>query len=200
MKHLTLYLLGAVCTALFCSAAAAQGYAIDSANSQLNFISVKNNAVAETHRFGSVSGSVGADGSAEVFIALATVDTGIEIRDTRMRELLFDVANNPLAQLQASVSAKVLAGVADGQTQSLDLPASLQLHGNTADITLPLMAVPTGDNGVLVSTRMPVLIQAEQFGLVKGINQLREIAGLKAIATAVPVTVVLRLEPVATGN
>lgn len=195
MNHSPIRLLAVAGFALFCGSASAQGYSIDSAASQLNFVSVKNNAVAEMHRFGSVSGGLAADGSAEVFVALATVDTGIEIRDTRMRELLFDVANNPLARLQATVPAQVLEGLNSGKPQTLDLPAKLQLNGATADISLPLIAVPEGNGKLLVSTRMPVLIQAEDFGLGKGITQLREIAGLKAIATAVPVTFVLQLSP-----
>lgn len=200
MNHSPTRLLAAAGLALFCGAASAQGYSVDSAASQLNFVSVKNNAVAEMHRFGSVSGGIADDGAAEIFIALATVDTGIEIRDTRMRELLFDVANNPLARLQATVPAAVLEGLDTGKPQSLDLPAKLQLHGKTVEISLPLIAAPAGQDGVLVSTRAPVLIQAEDFGLGKGVTQLREIAGLKAIATAVPVTFVLHLTPVDTAE
>ena len=186
----------AIAAALFCTTAQAGGYAIDSANSALNFVSVKNNAVAETHRFGSVSGGVAEDGSAEVFIALATVDTGIEIRDTRMRNVLFNVPEHPLAQLKATVPTQALAALADGEPQSLDLRAILELAGQSGEITLPVLASPSKNGGLLVVTRQPVLVQAEAFGLDAGINKLREIAGLNAIATAVPVTFLLHLSPV----
>lgn len=192
LAHLLIVAAGA----LFAANAHASAYAIDSAASQLNFVSIKNNAVAETHRFGSVSGGVADDGAAEVLIALATVDTGIEIRDSRMRELLFDVPNHPLARLNAQVPAEVLQTVASGAAASLELPAKLELFGTTQDITLPLLATPSEGGDLLVTTRAPVVVQAEDFGLGKGVTQLREIAGLNAIATAVPVTFVLRLVPV----
>lgn len=192
--------LVALLTGLASPAALAGAYAIDSANSQLNFISIKNNAVAETHRFASVSGGVAEDGRAQVFIALSTVDTGIEIRDTRMRELLFDVAKHPLARLDATVPAAVLEGLADGVPQQFELPASLELAGQSQSITLAVNAVSLTASRVMVSTQVPVLIDASQFGLTKGVNQLREIAGLQAIATAVPVSFVIELARVSTAD
>ena len=199
MINLLIRTAATVVALVLCAPALAGSYAIDSSESQLNFVSVKNNAVAETHRFGSVSGSIDADGSAEVFIALATVDTGIEIRDTRMRDMLFDVAKHPLAKLTATVPTDVLNALADGKSQSLDLAATLELVGSTADITLPVHATPA-NGSVRVTTREPVLISAETFGLDKGIAKLREVAGLDAIATAVPVTFMLNLRPAADQN
>ena len=42
-------------------------------------------------------------------------------------------------------------------------------------------------NRILVHGISPVIVSAGDFGLAEGIEKLREIAGLPAIATAVPV-------------
>ena len=60
-------------------------------DSTLSFISTKAVNVAEIHKFTTLSGGVDDTGNVTgISIALASVDTGIEIRDDRMREMLFD--------------------------------------------------------------------------------------------------------------
>ena len=54
---------------------------LDNDASTLTFTSIKAGTVAETHTFGELAGSIGADGNASLVIDLDSVDTGIEIRD-----------------------------------------------------------------------------------------------------------------------
>jgi hypothetical protein len=49
------------------------------------------------------------------------------------------------------------------------------------------------NGSLLVNSVKPVIIKAVDFNLVKGIEKLRQLAGLPSISTTVPVSFVLRL-------
>ena len=50
------------------------------------------------------------------------------------------------------------------------------------------MISPNTDGTITVTSITPMIIDADNFGLVAGINKLQEIAGLKSITRTVPVT------------
>jgi len=54
-----------------------------------------------------------------------------------------------------------------------------------------VIITPAKDGSIVVSSAQPVLLQASEFGLVEGINKLRDIAKLQHIATTVPVSFTL---------
>ena len=71
---------------------------------------------------------------------------------------------------------------------STELPLTLSLHGLEKNLTVPVNVF--GESGKLrVITSRPVIVSAADFGLGESIEALRELAGLKTISTAVPVTV-----------
>ena len=53
------------------------------------------------------------------------------------------------------------------------------------------MINPNQDKTITISTITPMLIDAESFKLIAGINKLKEIAGLKSITRTVPLTFTL---------
>ena len=160
---------------------------LDSGSSSLNFISIKNNAIAETHSFGSLVGYVSAQGDARITINLDSVETLVPIRNERMREMLFETAGFPTASASATIDRAVLDAVSGGGSVSAELPFKLSLHGIEQDLTAAVLV--TGETGGLrVVTRRPMLVSAGDFGLDEGIEALRKVAGLKSISTAVPVT------------
>ncbi len=166
---------------------AAAQWELDSGKSSLNFISVKNNAIAESHSFGSLVGFVGETGNAQVTVNLDSVETLIPIRNERMREMLFDTAAFPTATASTRVDPGILQAVSDGGSVSAELSLKLTLHGLQKVVAAPVLVVGEGDT-LRVVTRRPILLSANDFGLERGIEALREVAGLKAISTAVPIT------------
>ena len=160
---------------------------LDNEKSTINFISIKNNLVAETHSFTSIVGFIGADGNVQVAIDLDSVDTLIEIRNERMREMLFETAKFPAAKISAKVDAALIAGLVAVGTMTAEIPVTVSLHDVEKKIVAPLTIM--SDRGRLrVFTSRPIVINVADFGLTKGVDALREIAGLSAIAGAVPVT------------
>lgn len=182
-------------TLLLAAGAARAQWELDNDKSTVNFVSIKNDKVAEIHSFTSLVGYIGADGKVQLGIDLDSVETLIPIRNERMRELLFDTAKFPAANISAQVDPVILAATADGGVVTADLPITLSLHGIEQTLTAPVVVVREGDNRLRVLTSRPVLVNAVDFGLDSGITALREIAGLKAISVAVPVTLQLVFIP-----
>ncbi len=161
-------------------------------SSQINYVSVKNNAIAENNVITGVSGGLTRAGELSVVLDLTTVDTGVQIRNERMQQMLFEVFDFGTATLEGSLSATQLASLQAGEVVRAALPLELNLHGVTQSVTAELLAVPHA-GGVLVTSTAPVLINAGDFGLQAGVTALQEIAGLNSISRAVPVTVNLEL-------
>lgn len=175
---------------LACSQALAQ-WELDSERSAINFISVKNAAIAETHSFAGLVGYIGESGNVQLNIDLASVETLIPIRNERMRELLFETGSFPSATASASVDKQVLSEVAQGGTVTTEIPVQLDLHGVQAELQVPVTVFSDGANLRVVSSR-PVVVNAADFKLAAGVEALREVAGLNTISTAVPVTLNLQ--------
>ncbi len=159
--------------------------------SSLSFVSVKAGNVGEVHRFRSLSGSVTDDGVVSVEIGLASVDTLIPIRDERMRELLFEVAQFPSASVTAQVSVEDVLGAPIGSVVPTANEGVLRLKTSELAVTMQLSVARLSADRVMVSSAQPVVVNAASVGLVAGIEKLREVAGLPSISNAVPVSFVL---------
>lgn len=162
--------------------------------SRLTYVSIKSGEVLETNRFNDLSGSVSKSGTASVTIDLASLETGVDIRNQRMRELFFEVADHPTATVTAAIDPGDFADLAVGETTTQPLDATLELKGVEGEIESQVEVTRTAPDRVVASSIEPVLVYADAFGLGEGIEQLREIAGLPSITPAVPVTFALTFE------
>lgn len=162
--------------------------------SALSFVSTKAINVAEVHKFAELSGGVGADGMVRISIDLASVDTSIELRDERMRELLFNTAEYSTAEISAQVDAAELAGLSVGQSVDMTVEGVLTLHGETRPLMMSVVVARSGDSNLLVMSKKPVVVNAPEFNLAEGVEALRAIAGLPSISLAVPVSFVLTFD------
>ena len=163
--------------------------------SNVGFVSVKAGNVGEAHSFKKLSGSVEPDGTVAVAIDLASVDTGIDIRNQRMRDMLFEVANFPDAKLTAKIDPNAIKALKPGERKTIAVPVTLDLHGTTNAIEAPLTVTRLAGDSVLVETAKPLIIDASAVGLEAGVGKLQEVAKLPAISTAVPVTASLVFKP-----
>ncbi len=174
--------------ALLIALPASAEWALDYDASRINFVTTKANAAAEVHTFGIVDGDILGNGNVAVTIDLDSVDTAIEIRDERMRTMLFETETYPTATLVGIVDVEAVEALAVGDSSNMSLESQLMLHGTQLSVTLDLTVSRLSENRVLVSSRKPVIINAGQVGLAAGVEALREIAGLPSISPAVPVT------------
>jgi polyisoprenoid-binding protein YceI len=190
MTLLRSFMLG-ICLQLI-GALAWADWELDSTASVINFATIKNDSVGEINTIKSLEGSISVSGAAQITIHLASVETLIEIRNERIRSLLFETATFPVAQVEAQVDPALMAGANEGEVHQLDLPVTLTLHGVQRDLTAPVSVLVENDGGLLVFTTHPVLVNAADFGLDSGIEALRNVAGLKSISNVIPVTLQFR--------
>ena len=159
--------------------------------SKVGYVSIKNNAIAEHNVFSGVTGSLSKKGQLKINIDLSTVETQVDIRNQRMRELFFEVTQYPQAVVTAELDVQELAQIDSGAPLEIVKPFTLSLHGVEATAEAHLRVVAVGGRA-WVSTVRPILISAADFGLEGGVSALQKIAGLEAIAAVVPVSVDLK--------
>jgi polyisoprenoid-binding protein YceI len=186
--------LGLLVALSVAQAARAATWTLDSSASFLSFASIKAQDIGEVHGFSDLSGSVAEDGSAKITIDLGSVSTGIDIRNERMREMLFNVAQFPVATVTASIPLDTLADLPTGDSAVRDVAAQLSLAGESNDLAMPLMVTRLSETRVMVQPLQLLMVQADDYALGEGIRKLREVAGLDHISHAVPATFMLVFE------
>lgn len=181
LSLLTLVLLPLV------SASALAQWSLDNEASSLSFVTIKADHVAEAHTFDQLSGSLSRSGELSVEILLSSVNTMIPIRNERMQAMLFETNIFPAATVSAEVNVGDLAGMSAGSQRRQAVPFTLNMHGMEQTYTADVMVTRLA-GGLQATTLKPILVTAEQYGLVSGVDALREVAGLPSISRAVPVT------------
>jgi polyisoprenoid-binding protein YceI len=166
---------------------------VDNDTSTLSFVTVKVEHVAEVHTFDRLSGSISPSGDVNIEIELASVNTLVPIRNERMQSMLFETNIFPTAAITGAVDIAAFAAMNTGSSEKVALTFDLLLRGQSQTYTTDVM-VTRLNSGLMVSTIKPIIVMAESFDLLKGVQALREVAGLPSISRAVPVTFQLMLE------
>ncbi|KWV69991.1 YceI family protein [Pseudomonas paracarnis] len=177
---------------LTCAAVPAHAdWYLDNESSRLSFVTTKNTEVAEVQRFLVLHGKVDAKGAARLEVELDSINSGIPLRDERMRKELFEIKTFPEAQISAQINLQPISDLASGAQLELRLPLSVTLHGKTQTYSAELLATRLDERRFQVVTLEPVVLHAEDFDLAPGVATLRKAAGLKSISLSVPVGAVL---------
>jgi polyisoprenoid-binding protein YceI len=167
--------------ALLLGAGAQAGWTLDGGASSFYYVTSKAGAVTEVNTFGGLSGEIADDGTALLVIDLATVNTSVEVRDQRMRDIAFKVGEFPMARVSVKVDAAALAGMAPGTLSAASYEATLSMHGVNAPIAAELRVVKLDADTVLVQTAKPLLVAASAVGLAEAVEELRTVANLPSI-------------------
>lgn len=163
-------------------------WTLDGEASELSYVTIKSGEIAEANSFEALSGSVSADGAASIEIDLASVSTGVDIRDERMREVLFVVADNPSATVTAQIDPVAFEALGVGESAETTLEGTLSLKGIEAPFLAEVTVTRAGADRVLAVSNAPVIIEASRFELTDGLGQLQALAGLPSITPVVPVS------------
>lgn len=181
-----------LCTAALaaglCLCGPAVAWTLDGDKSAISYVTIKNAATAEPNLLTGLSGSVDDDGAARIDIALASVETYVDIRNERMREFLFRVSEHPVASLTARLDLDKLSMLDEGATTDTEFDVTIAANGTETDYPVIAAVTRVGANRVLVSARQPVIVYADDLGYDEGVAKLQEIAGLESIQLTVPVS------------
>lgn len=189
----TRHLLAITVSLFACSSAFAE-WTLNNSKSSLNFVSTKAIDIAEVHHFSQLVGRVSDNGKAVLTIELASVETGIPIRNERMLEMLFETRKFPLATVRSKIDMDIVNAIATGASQNMAIDLELDLHGVRVDIAANVVVVKLDDKTLMVSSVGPVILNASTVELSEGIEALREVASLPSIGNAVPVSFILTFE------
>ncbi len=159
---------------------------LDNSNSSVSFVTTKVQDIQEVMRFDRLSGEISDEGQVEIQIEATSVNTAIAIRDDRMKEHLFEVAQFP----EISVLADIDVANLPEQTGMVQIPATLQILGMKYGVELNLLVSVTEEQ-ILVVSAEPVLVNAGELGLAKGLDTLGQLAGGIWIGQSVPVSFAL---------
>ncbi|GAA0673319.1 YceI family protein [Rheinheimera tangshanensis] len=182
MKKLALVVAAAL------SFSAAADWSVKSSQSSLNFVSVKNEVVAETHSFKDLTGSLTEAGDFAVAIPAMSIDTMIPIRNERILEHVLAAKQYATINAKGKVDSKVLAGLKTGDSVVVDQALDLTLLTKTQSLTAKVKVTKVSDSQLVVTTVAPIMLDVNKFELNAGVEKLRELAGLKSISPLVPTT------------
>ena len=147
--------------------------------------------LAEAHRFRTLTGKVSINGTAEISIDLASVDTLIPIRDERMREHLFQTVRFPQAIVSLKFDPVEVESITEGASGTVQLVGELAMMSQRVPVRADALVVRLTPRRVLVVSRTPVVVNAASLSLVGGIEKLRELASLPSISKAVSISFAL---------
>jgi polyisoprenoid-binding protein YceI len=147
---------------------------LSTTESGFSFISTKNSNHTEEHSIQFASGLVDDQGQMTLVLDLATVDTMIPIRDQRMRDILFEIEDHPVATISSQLDQSMPL------LKAFEAKFNLDLHGVKKDMQAQVLIQSAGEQ-LVVTNYEPVSVNGKDFGLDPAINQLTKIAGLRSI-------------------
>jgi OOP family OmpA-OmpF porin len=170
------------------TANAQQEWLLNANTSRLYMQTAKNNAIIETHRFTGLDGSVSRNGEATIKIDLISVKSGIDVRDVRMRFLLFETFKFPQAEITAKLDMSKLQDLTSQVRLTYPLKFKLNLHGVEREFEAPVAVTRITDQSVSVASAEPIIVTADDFGLTAGVAKLAEAVGGIPIVAASSIT------------
>jgi outer membrane protein OmpA-like peptidoglycan-associated protein/polyisoprenoid-binding protein YceI len=184
--------VGAVALAAILSsvatASAQQEWLLNGTASRFYMQTAKANAIIETHQFTGLDGGVTKDGDATFKIDLISVASGIDVRDVRMRFLLFETFKFPQAEVTAKLDMSKLQELVSTTRINYPLKFTLNLHGVVREVETPVFITRLSDKSIAVTSAKPIIVTGESHALVAGIAKLSEAVGGTPIVTAASIT------------
>ena len=187
-----------LCLAL--SPGAFADWKLDAARSSITYLSTKivagvHGTIFEPNRFHRFSATIADGGEVRVVIDLDSVDTGVAIRDERVKEHAFAVARHPRATVSLALPQAARRGWAPGETAVYDLSAELDLRGQARPVGAVVRVTGLDGGGLSVQTVEPILVDAKAYGMLDGFETLRALVGLFKIPPTIPVSVNMVFAP-----
>lgn len=160
------------------------GWVLEPDASTFSFQSVKNQTKVESSSFATFSGSIDPSGVTTIRFLLDSVDTKVDLRNVRMRFLMFETFQFPEAVVSAVIDPGALADLAQVRRKTISLPYTLTLHGVTKAFEANVVVTQLADDMVAVSTGTPIVVATDDFNLTPGVKKLEEAANVVIIPSA----------------
>ncbi len=160
------------------------GWTLDGATSSLRFQSVKNETTVETSSFATLSGGIDETGEATVTVFLNSIDTKVDLRNVRMRFLLFETYQFPEATVTVEVDPALLSDLSEVRRKVIPVDYTLNLHGIEKALATEVAVTLLSDDLVSVASHAPISIATSDFAMDLGVTKLEEAASVEIIPSA----------------
>lgn len=190
MIKLTLFkgAVAAISATMLLANSAFADWTLDAENSNISYGTIKNSMIGESNTFKTISGTIDDNGHINIDISLASVDTQLELRDERMRDIVFKVAENVSAKLSGDMNLEAHNDQAVGTSRVIEATIALELVGEKLEHDVMLVVTRLAENKVMVTPHGVIFIDADEYELLDALEELRELAGLDSIASVVPMS------------
>ncbi|MCL9779981.1 YceI family protein [Vibrio sp. S4M6] len=183
MKKL-LSFIGLAAALVSTSSFSSDKYQLDPKLSSINFATIKKQYIVESATINQLAGTLDDKGTFQITVDLNSVQTGVPIRDTRLKEMFFETAKYPSVQIAGNINLTK-------SPKQLSVPAKVTWFGKTLPIDFPVVIVD-GDDYVMASSYSPVIINAASFGIpAENLAKLSNAVGGIKISNQVPLNFVL---------
>lgn len=160
------------------------GWTLDTDVSALRFQSVKNTTKVESSRFVTYEGIIDNTGLATIKVALDSVDTNVDLRNVRMRFLLFETFQYPEATITMKIAPETLSDLEEVRRKIVTMPYTIDLHGVKSDREAEIAITLLSDDRVSVTSATPISLPVADFDLSGGVKKLEEAAKVSIIPSA----------------
>lgn len=149
-------------------------------------VTAGNATVTELNTFDDARATVNFNGKLDAVVDLSSVNSGIEVRDQRLVDNVFNSAKGLALLISGKVDLSEIDQLKVGQSLVLQQPLHLTFGGQEIDVTAELLVVRLADNRLSVTSLKPIILDLTLFGVHQGVNKLTELAKLNTIALQVP--------------
>ncbi|MBB3993396.1 outer membrane protein OmpA-like peptidoglycan-associated protein [Sulfitobacter undariae] len=160
------------------------GWMLQPQNSVLSFQTIKNDNKVELSSFLDYEGQIDENGEARVTIRMDSVDTKVDLRNVRLRFLLFETFDHPTASITLQVPPEALEDLRDVRRKRMVLPYTLELVGIQKQLEAEVIVTLIDYNTVAVASAFPISILVEDFELTDGLRKLEQTAEVDVIPSA----------------
>ncbi|WEJ71369.1 YceI family protein [Pseudomonas sp. PSE14] len=189
MSSLKCALMGALL--ILASPLALAEWQLDGDTSRISFVSVKRGKMAEVQRFDQLSGQIDDKGAVRLVVSLASIDSGLALRDERMRNSFFEVERYPDATITSQLDLSLYDDLQVGQSRPETIDFNLDLHGQQRRLKAEVLVSRPSEERIEVTTLEPLVLKLIDFDLEEKLAPLKEVANLPSITPEVPVFAVL---------
>lgn len=186
------FVTGAVCALLvLASPLALAEWQLDGDTSRISFVSVKRGKMAEVQRFDRLSGQIDDKGAVRVLVPLESIDSGLALRDERMRNAFFEIERFPEAIVSSQLDLSRYEDLQVGQSRQETVDFNLDLHGQQRRLKSEVLVSRPSESRIEVTTMEPLVLKLIDFDLEEKLEPLKEVANVPSITPEVPVFAVL---------
>lgn len=164
---------------------------LDGDTSRISFVSVKRGKMVEVQRFDQLSGQIDDKGAVRLVVPLASIDSGLALRDERMRNSFFEVERYPEAIITSQLDLSLYDDLRVGQSRPETLDFNLDLHGQQRRLKAEVLVIRSSEERIEVTTLEALVLKLIDFDLEEKLESLKEVANLPSITPEVPVFAVL---------